>query len=378
MTDDERRDLVALSLVTGVGPLTGRALIDHFGSATQVLDATVSSLRHVSGVGEKLATRIASARTECDPDAEIERCRAAGVRIVGFSEPEYPEPLRTVPDPPLLLYVRGRIDPVDAIAVGIVGSRRCTPYGVRIAEKLATGLARAGLTIVSGLARGIDAAAHRGALRGGGRTIGVLANGLSQIYPEEHEPLAAEMAASGAVVTEMTMTQQPWSELFPRRNRIIAGMSLGVIVVEAAPRSGSLGTAHHAMEQNREVFAVPGPVDSLASRGCHRLIRDGAKLVETVDDVLEELGPLARAVVPVRADAPDDDDTAAPTLDVPASIRLADRERVVLTHVAMQPVGVDELIGRTGLAAREVLAALPVLELRRLVKRLPGNLFIRA
>jgi DNA processing protein len=132
------------------------------------------------------------------------------------------------------------------------------------------------------------------------------------------------------------------------------------------------------MEQNREVFAVPGPVDSLASRGCHRLIRDGAKLVETVDDVLEELGPLARAVVPVRADAPDDDDTAAPTLDVPASIRLADRERVVLTHVAMQPVGVDELIGRTGLAAREVLAALPVLELRRLVKRLPGNLFIRA
>jgi DNA processing protein len=251
----------------------------------------------------------------------------------------------------------------------MVGSRRCTPYGARVAERLASALARTGFTIVSGLARGIDAAAHRGALSAGGRTIAVLANGLSQIYPPEHEELAAEVRSHGAVVTELPMYQGPLAGLFPQRNRIISGLSLGVIVVEAAPRSGSLSTAHHAMEQNREVFAVPGPVDSLASRGCHRLIRDGARLVETVEDILEELGPLVREVrtsvdeVPVRH---------------PAELALSEQERSLLGQLDDRPTGVDELIVRTGLIASQVMATLSVLELKRLVRRLPGHQFVRA
>ena len=217
--------------------------------------------------------------------------------------------------------------------------------------------------------RGIDAAAHRGALKAGGRTIGVLANGLSEIYPPEHEGLAAEIAQAGAVITETAMQQGPLAGLFPQRNRIISGLSLGVVVVEATPRSGSLSTAHHAMEQNRDVFAVPGPVDSLASQGCHRLIRDGAKLVETVDDILEELGPLVREVKPLPE---------APAVRHPAELKLSDLERNLLGLLDDRPVAIDSLIAQTGMTASQVMATLSVLEMRRLIRRVPGGQFVRA
>src|SRR5208282_2084187 len=248
---------------------------------------------------------------------------------------------------PALLYARGAFEPRDQLAIALVGSRRCTSYGMRIAERLASSLARTGFTIVSGLARGIDAAAHQGALKAGGRTIAVLANGLAQIYPPEHAELSMEVARNGVLLSELPMRQGPLAGLFPQRNRIISGLCLGVVVVEAAPRSGSLSTAHHAMEQNREVFAVPGPVDSLASRGCHRLIRDGARPDET----------------PVRH---------------PAELCLSDQERSLLGQLDNHPVGVDELITRTSLTASQVLATLSVLELKRLVLRLPGHQFVRA
>jgi DNA processing protein len=196
----------------------------------------------------------------------------------------------------------------------------------------------------------------------------VLANGLDEVYPPEHEGLAVEVAASGAVISESPMRQQPMSGLFPQRNRIISGLSLGVVVVEATPRSGSLGTARHAMEQNREVFAVPGPADSLASRGCHRLIRDGARLVETVDDILEELGPLVKEVRPSEDVTP---------VRHPAELALSDRERSILGKLDDLPKGVDELIVGTGLTAAQVIATLSVLEMRRLVRRVPGNQFVR-
>jgi DNA processing protein len=276
--------------------------------------------------------------------------------------------LLDIPDPPPLLYVKGTLRPEDTLAIALVGSRKSTPYGVRIAERLASSLARVGLTVVSGLARGIDAAAHRGALKAGGRTIAVMANGLSEIYPPEHDKLADEIAENGAVVTEMPMRQGPLSELFPRRNRIISGLSLGVVIVEAAPRSGSLLTARHAMEQNREVFAVPGPVDSLLSRGCHGLIRDGARLVETVDDILEELGPLVREIRPT-------DGTTA--VRHPAELTLNELERSILGSLDDLPKPVDELIAMTGLGASQVMATLSVLEMRRLIKRAPGNMFVR-
>jgi DNA processing protein len=292
-----------------------------------------------------------------------------GVEVVVRGSPGYPTPLEEIPDPPSLLYLKGKLESRDQLAIAIVGSRRCTPYGLRMAERLATALARTGFTVISGLARGIDAAAHRGALKGGGRTIGVLANGLAQIYPPEHDELAREVTESGAVISEMPLRQQPLSGLFPQRNRIISGLSLGVLVIEATPRSGSLSTAAHAVEQNREVFAVPGPVDSLASRGCHRLIRDGARLVETVDDILEELGPLVREV----RTTPDE-----PPVRHPAELGLTDAERALLGHLSDSPIGVDELIGRTRLTAGQVMATLSVLEMKRLVRRQPGHTFVRA
>ncbi len=368
VADETLRDLICLTMVSGVGPQTCRALLDHFGEPGRVLAASLTSLRGVEGVGPKLAEKIARARKDFDPAAELVECRRLGVRPIIRGEPEFPSALTEIPDPPNLLYVRGTIEERDALAVAIVGSRHCTPYGLRIADKLGASLGRVGITVISGLARGIDAAAHRGALRVGGRTIAVMANGLGQVYPPEHEDLSREIAASGAVVSEMALGQLPLAGLFPQRNRIISGLSLGVVVVEASLKSGSLSTSKHAMEQNREVFAVPGPVDSLASVGCHRLIRDGAKLVETVDDILEELGPLVRNIRPTPEEAP---------IRSPAELSLSEQERSILGRLGDEPVGIDQLIVESGLGASQVMATLSVLEMRRLVRRRPGQLFVR-
>ncbi len=368
MTEEEIRDLICLTMVPGVGPHTCRALLDHFGSAGRVLGASVETLKGAEGVGSKLADKIRHARADFDPEVELEECRKYGVHPVPPDSAEYPPSLKEIPAPPSLLYVQGSIQERDGLAIAIVGSRHCTPYGLRIAEKLAASLARVGLTVVSGLARGIDAAAHRGAIRAGGRTIAVLANGLSQIYPPEHEELAREVVAAGALVSETPMRQQPLAGLFPQRNRIISGMSLGVVVVEATPKSGSLSTAKHAMEQNREVFAVPGPVDSLASVGCHRLLRDGAKLVETVDDILEELGPLVREIKISPTETP---------VRRPSELTLSEQERSILGRLGNSPIAVDQLITETGLGASRVMATLSILEMRRLIRRLPGQMFIR-
>ncbi|MBX6315276.1 MAG: DNA-protecting protein DprA, partial [Isosphaeraceae bacterium] len=351
-------------LVPGVGPRIARALLERFGTASRVLKARAAELRQVEGVGPKLAARIVRARAELAPEAELELCQQHGVRLIALADAEYPKPLKEIPDPPPLLYVRGTLAPEDGLALAVVGSRRCTPYGMRVAERLAGSLARVGLTVVSGLARGIDAAAHRGALKAGGRTLAVLANGLAEVYPPEHAELAREIAASGALLSEMPMRHCPLPDLFPRRNRLIAGLCLGVVIVEAAPRSGSLSTARHALEQGREVFAVPGPIDSLSSRGCHALIRDGARLVETIDDILEELGPRFRNAPPSEA--------AATTERPEAALKLSEPERALLGHLDDLPRAADELIARTGLAAAQVMATLSVLEMRRLIRRVPG------
>jgi len=367
--NSELHDLIGLTLVAGVGPRTCRELLTHFGSASKVLDAPFTRLRDVPGVGTKLAERIGQVRSGGLGKAELENCLKLGVEVVVRGSTDYPNALEEIPDPPSLLYVKGTLEPRDQLAISIVGSRKCTPYGLRMAERLATALARTGFTVISGLARGIDAAAHRGALKAGGRTLAVLANGLAEVYPPEHEELAHEVTQAGALISEMPLYQQPIAGLFPQRNRIISGLSLGVLVIEATPRSGSLSTASHAVEQNREVFAVPGPVDSLASRGCHRLIRDGARLVETVDDILEELGPLVREV----RTTPDE-----PPVRHPAELALTEIERTLLGHLDDTPVGVDELIGKTRMTAGQVMATLSVLEMKRLVRRQPGHTFVRA
>jgi DNA processing protein len=368
-TDLKLLDLLCLTMVPGVGPHTTRALIERFGSAGAVLAAPRAELAATTGVGPQLAGRIERARAEVDAHAELALCRECQARLIARDDPDYPPSLLNIPDPPYLLYLKGALQAKDQIAIAVVGSRRSSPYGIRVAERLAAALARTGVTVVSGLARGIDAAAHRGALKAGGRSIAVLANGLATVYPPEHDELAHSLAESGGLISEMPLRQSPLAGLFTQRNRLIAGISLGVVVVEATARSGSLSTARHALEQNREVFAVPGPVDSLTSRGCHRLIKDGARLVETVDDILEELGPL---IGEVRTDP------GEPPVRHPAELALTVDERALLGSLGDQATGVDELIVQTGMTAGQVLATLSVLEVKRLVKRVPGGRFFRA
>lgn len=364
---EELADALLLSLVSGVGPKTRQALLERFGAPAAVLAAAPSELRGVSGVGPKLASAIVRARQEIDVAAEIELCRQRQVAIVTQHDPAYPRALQEIHDPPAVLFVRGGIEPCDALAVAIVGSRHATRYGTEQAERLATSLSRAGLTVISGLARGIDAAAHRGALNAGGRTLAVLGSGVLNIYPPEHHELAREVSSHGAVVSESPPRTAPISGAFPQRNRLISGMSLGVIVVEAALQSGALITARHAMEQGREVFAVPGPVNSRMSRGCHQLIRDGARLVETADDVLEELGPLVAAAT--RRDGA--------VVHHPAELLLNEAEQQVLAAVGAAPTSIDEVISVSQLPTPQVLATLSVLEMRRLVRRLSGNIVLR-
>jgi DNA processing protein len=360
-------DAVRLALVPGVGPRLRKALLEDFGTAGAVLAAAAADLRRVPGIGAELARRIAAAKEEIDVRSELDLCAAHRIRILTDHDEDYPRALREIHDPPAVLFVRGAILAQDALSVAIVGSRHATHYGLVQAERLAGSLARAGLTIVSGLARGIDGAAHRGALSAGGRTIAVLGGGLLNLYPPEHAELAEQVVAEGALVSELPPRSPPLAGAFPQRNRIITGMSLGVMVVEASTRSGALISARHAMEQGREVFAVPGRIDSRMSHGCHRLIRDGAKLVETADDVLEELGPL---VAPARS-------AAGAEVHHPAELALNGVEQQVLAAVSAEPTTIDAIVERSGLSTPQVLSTLSVLEMRRLVRRLSGNMMVR-
>jgi len=357
-----------LSLTDGIGPKLTQSLLERFGSAEEIFAASHEELLSVPGIGPKLADSVLRARSEVDPAEELAACRSAGVAVVARGTPQYPSWLASIVDPPTVLYVQGTIKPQDAVAVAIVGSRHATSYGTQVAERLGQALARAGVTVVSGLARGIDAAAHRGALDAGGRTFAVLGSGLAKIYPPEHKALAAEVVNQGALLSESPLRADPVSGAFPQRNRVIAGLSLGVVVVEAAFRSGALITAKHAMEQGRDVFAVPGRIDSRMSHGCHQLLRDGAKLVESVDDILEELGPLPEA-------AKRDD---GPPVHKPAELLLNANEKLVLTAIGEgRTTTVDELIACSGLAVAQVLTTLSVLEMRRLIKRVGGNAVMR-
>jgi DNA processing protein len=364
---EDLRHTLRLAMVSGVGPRIRRTLLERFGSSEAVLKAAPSELRDVYGVGPKLTERIVAAGEEIDVDALMAACQEQGIRILAESEEDYPAVLRQIPDPPPVLFVRGRLKPQDGMAIAIVGTRHPTPYGLRQAERLASSLARAGLVIVSGLARGIDAAAHRGALTAGGRTLAVLGSGVSNIYPPEHNKLAAEVVAQGALLSEAPPDASPHSGVFPQRNRVISGLSLGVIVVEAGDRSGALITARQAMEQGREVFAVPGRVDDRTSRGCHRLIRDGAKLVETADDVLEELGPMFE---PVHAED-------GREVHHPAELLLNDMEQKVLDAVGTEATAIDAIIAATGLSVPNVLSTVSVLEMRHLIRRLSGSTVTR-
>jgi DNA processing protein len=367
LSDGVLLDMLRLNGVRGLGPRLMTALLERFGTPGRVLAASGEELLSVEGVGPKLSVAITQARHAAEATRELARVRDLGIELILRDSSAYPPPLREICDPPPVLYCRGTYLPRDALAVAIVGSRRATLYGRQQAERFGAALARAGFTIVSGLARGIDAAAHRGALAAGGRTIAVCATGLANVYPPEHAPLAEEIVAAGAVLSESPLDREPLPGLFPQRNRIISGLARGVLIVEASRQSGALHTARHAQEQGREVFAIPGRIDSPESAGCHDLIRDGVTLVQSVDDILEELGPLP-APVPVSAEA---------AILTPRELALNEPERVVLQAVPTDLKLIDDLLAELNLEPSRVLATLTVLEMKRLVRRLPGGYVVR-
>jgi DNA processing protein len=360
--DAELRALLTLHLVPGLGPRLTAALLKRFGSAQSALRAGQDELRQVPHVGDKLAHDLHQALLEANVSAEMDLIERHQVHLLMLGTPEYPQTLATIYDPPHLLYVKGSLIPQDAKAVAVVGSRQCTSYGRRMAERLATGLAHKGYTVISGLARGIDAAAHRGALQAGGRTFAVLAGGLSKIYPPEHTGLAQEIERAGALVSEAGMAMEPLAHLFPPRNRLISGLSRGVVIVEAAERSGALITARQAAEQGRAVFAIPGPADSPASAGTNALIRQGAILVRGMEDIVEELEGVATTVKEVLPTMP-------PGLD--------DGQRQLWELLKQQPQHVDDLARQANRPIHEVAGALMMLEMKKAVRRLPGNLYER-
>ncbi len=356
-----------LHRVHGLGARLFTALLDEFGSPECVLQQPAEKLQQVNGLGAAVSRRITSA-DRTDALSYIRQCENANVSLLQMGGDDFPAVLTQIPDCPPLLHCLGKLTPQDDLAIGIVGSRRCSPYGIRCADRLSGSLVRAGFTVVSGLARGIDAAAHRGALNAGGRTIAVLATGLEKIYPPEHEDLAEQVAKCGAIISERLLDQKtPYRGMFPQRNRIISGLCQGVIIVEATRRSGALHTARHAMEQGREVFAMPGPVDSLTSEGCHDLIRDGVTLIRNIDDVLEQLGPLTK---PVKPDS-------ERTVHHPREMVLNPQETEILNAVSTTATSIDDVVHQTQLDPSRVLATLTVLEMRRFIRRLPGNMVIR-
>jgi len=371
---DELRDRLALTLVPGLGPKLTAAMLENFGSASAVRHAAFTELMQVPHVGEKLARQFGGALAAIDVDAEIERLKRFNTHLLALNLPGYPAALATIDDAPQLLYIRGEIKPEDANAVAIVGSRQCTPYGIRVTEKLAGGLARAGFTVVSGLARGIDGAAHQGALNGGGRTIAVLAGGLSNIYPPEHLELSRSVEASGALITETPMAMSPMRGMFHARNRLISGLSRAVVVVEANERSGALITARHAGEQGRDLFALPANVDSPSSAGSLKLIRDGARVIRHLDDLLEDLKGIDIATSPQRNEPPSLFTDLPKVIEKPAGLDpLPSRVWDYLT----EPKHIDDITREMEISISEISRLLMSLEIKKIVRRLPGNQYER-
>ena len=398
---------VALNRVPQLGPVRFKKLETHFGRLEHAWNAGLAQLR-AAGLDERPAQEILAARARVDPDAEMERLEKAEVRVFDWNHAVYPRRLKEIHDPPPLLYVKGDILPEDERALAIVGTRSPTTYGREVASTLAAGLANSGICIISGLARGIDGIAHRGTLEAGGRTIAVVANGLDMVYPGEHTELARQIQAQGAVVSEYPLGVRPDAKGFPRRNRLISGMSLGSLVVEAAEGSGARWTVYHALEQDREVFCVPGSIFSPASSFTNRMIQEGAKLVSNHRDVLEELnlGTLAQPVAARQGELSFDPTQPDPAILNPATLNSAtpdsvkpgfsDSERpepeyspvanteppdpeeaAILQHMGGEPLHIDDLGRKAGLPITSVSCVLTMLELKGMVKQVGCMHYIR-
>jgi DNA processing protein len=354
-------DDIILTQVEGIGSLTYRRLIERFGSSTAVLNASLDDFNELDFLKRHTVLQILAARKNIDPLMITDLCRRESIDIVSIRDPRYPDQLKTITDPPPLLYVKGTLLPQDSFSIAVVGTRRITAYGVRQTGRLTSAISKAGFTIVSGLAIGVDGYAHRAAIDAGGRTIAVLGSGLLRIYPPEHTELAEQIIRSGgAIISEYAPLIRSTSWTFPQRNRIVCGLTLGVVVVEAPIKSGAMISARLAGEQGRDIFAVPGSIESEVSRGCNQLIRDGAFLLESVDDILNVLGPMRKPISLFDSK----------TINHPNEVALNDIEREVLKHVGKTSATLDAIVNATGLTTSQVIAAICSLEDKRIIRQL--------
>jgi DNA processing protein len=401
----ETKSLVHLSIIPGVGYQTIRRLLTAFESAQRALDATLEELTQVEGLTANISQQLVSGKSRVSVDQELELIEAHNCHLLAINDSTYPMLLKEIADPPPLLYVRGELGQPDAPSITIVGTRSPTNYGKTISRQLSQQLAESGITVISGFARGIDTCAHQGALQANGRTIAVLGNGLSQIYPAENRELADEIMKSGALISEFPMAVPPFPKNFPRRNRVVSGMSSGTVVVEASIRSGSLITARHAAEQGREVFAVPGQIFSNQSKGSHQLINQGAKLINAIDDIWEAFPnrrltpsltsppiqlPLDQndsargrvnsnlfAEVSARDTSIGSTGTSSANPSVQATQQLSTDERAILEAIGVPCSHIDQIARTTALPMNKVSSALVMLELKGIVQQMPGKQFAR-
>lgn len=356
---DDLRYWIGFNIVKGIGPAKLRALLEAFGDIESAWHASPDALR-AAGLDRRAVETLPAARAALNLDAELAKLQRAGVATLTWADDDYPRRLREIPNSPPVLYLRGRLTEADEFAVAVVGTRRPSAYGQQATSELVSALAASGVTVVSGLARGIDAAAHRAALEAGGRTLAVLGSGLDRVYPTEHARLAEAVAGNGAVISDYPLGTPPESGNFPPRNRIISGLAMGVLVVEAGETSGALITADVAGEQGRPVFAVPGSILSRSSRGANRLIQQGATIVTRPEDILEELN-LTMAVQHTQARA------ALPTDET---------ERTLLDYLSVEPTHIDELRALANLPIAHVSSALALMELKGMVRQVGGMNYV--
>ena len=366
---------MALTRIDGLGIRGCHKLIEHFGSPQAAYMASLTELESC-GVPARVAQAIFAQEALKDAEKEVERVRKADCQLIAFDSENYPPLLKQIPDAPLLLYVRGDAKVLSQYAVAVVGSRRPSAYGSSVAHRLAHDLARRQLVVVSGLARGVDSAAHRGALEAQGKTVAVLGSGIDVIYPRENKRLADEIAKSGAVISEFPLGTGPTPENFPIRNRIISGLSLGVVIVEAAEYSGSLITARLALEQNREVFAVPGNITSAQSFGPNHLIKQGAKLVDQWMDVIEEFPSEVRMQLLPPAEASEGEPMGAQAASLFEASLTPEQKAVFEVLRVDQALFVDDIAIAAKVSSPKVLGALLELEMNGLIRQLPGKNFI--
>lgn len=361
---EENYYYLALSFVRDIGPLSAKRLLAVFKRPEDIFAASSEEIAQCQDIGPKKAKAIKDFKDWDMVDKQIKGIREMGIALLNYTNPLYPEALRELDDAPLLIYYKGSLIKEDKAALAIVGSRDMTDYGGKVALQISAALAKAGITIVSGLARGIDTMAHIGALRSKGRTIAVIGSGLDIIYPSENIDTYRKIASSGCILSEFPLGTHPDKHNFPRRNRLISGLSLGVLVVEATENSGSLITAQYALEQNKEVFAVPGRIDSPLSRGTNSLIKKGAKLVHDTEDIIEELLPQLKGLLKT-------------TIEEATPLEITDKEKAIFSLIKEEPVHIDNLLRGSSMSAEEALALLLNLELKGLIRQKEGKRFCR-